>query len=319
MKKHDAFTALFSSIAIAGAILWYLGYGMTGQLIFAAACMPLAFMTKLIGAPLQIWAALLSMAAMGFVMESPWLSVATVLSCLAINLRGLVFQDAIYTRALWVDPLLGVLGLGVYLIVNLLYPAGWMAWTFPGFFVALGVILGLLNYADRARVRQMLEMGVIEIGLPAPDFTLNDQNGTPVTLSAFRGVRHVLLLFVRGDWCPGCHIMLRLYEKHRARFQEKNVMLLAIGPDPSGVNRAMVEKLGVDFAVLSDEKSQAARQYCVSVQQDGVSKMNKHDEGIPLPASFLISSDGIVRYTSRADNAGEFLRPDIIFEVLARL
>jgi cytochrome oxidase Cu insertion factor (SCO1/SenC/PrrC family) len=40
----------------------------------------------------------------------------------------------------------------------------------------------------------------VRVGEPAPDFTLQDQDGAPVTLSAFRGERDVVLVFYRGHW-----------------------------------------------------------------------------------------------------------------------
>lgn len=40
----------------------------------------------------------------------------------------------------------------------------------------------------------------LKVGDAAPDFTLEDQDGKPVTLSAYRGKRTVLLVFYRGYW-----------------------------------------------------------------------------------------------------------------------
>jgi|RhiMetdeSRZDD1v2_1073273.scaffolds.fasta_scaffold1193102_1 cytochrome oxidase Cu insertion factor (SCO1/SenC/PrrC family) len=40
----------------------------------------------------------------------------------------------------------------------------------------------------------------VKVGEPAPDFTLADENGTPVTLSQFRGQKSVVLVFYRGHW-----------------------------------------------------------------------------------------------------------------------
>jgi hypothetical protein len=42
-------------------------------------------------------------------------------------------------------------------------------------------------------------------------------------------------------------------------------------------------------------------------------------KGIPLPASFLLDKDGVVRYVSRPDRIGEFLDPTLIFGVLDQL
>jgi peroxiredoxin len=108
-----------------------------------------------------------------------------------------------------------------------------------------------------------------------------------------------------------------LYERERKKLQDKNIMLFAIGPDPIGVNKAMVEKMGLEFAVLSDENLEVSKKYCVRIQED--TPATKADPGVPLPASFLVDKKGIIRYTSRSDNAGEFLRPDIIFDVLAKI
>ena len=50
-----------------------------------------------------------------------------------------------------------------------------------------------------------------------------------------------------------------------------------------------------------------------------VKESHKYQEGIPLPASFLVDKNGIVRYTSRPDRVGEFLDPSKIFPVLEKL
>jgi peroxiredoxin len=107
-------------------------------------------------------------------------------------------------------------------------------------------------------------------------------------------------------------MMLRTYEKERTKFQEKNIMVMAIGPDPVGVNRDMVKRLELDFKVLSDEKQAASQMYGV---QDPDGK-NKDKVGIPLPASFLVDMAGVIRYTSRPDRVGEFLNPSTIFPIL---
>ena len=40
----------------------------------------------------------------------------------------------------------------------------------------------------------------IKVGDAAPDFTLEAENGTPITLSQFRGKQSVILVFYRGHW-----------------------------------------------------------------------------------------------------------------------
>ena len=157
----------------------------------------------------------------------------------------------------------------------------------------------------------------IESGKQAPAFSLADQEGNMVNLVDYKDKRNVLLIFVRGDWCPSCHMMLRTYQKQSQKFLDKNIMLFAIGPDPIGVNKEMASKLGVEFKVLSDEGQKTAMAYSVQLPTKYVGE--KFDPGIPLPASFLIDKNGIVRYCSRPDKIGEFLDPSSIVPVLASL
>ena len=110
--------------------------------------------------------------------------------------------------------------------------------------------------------------------------------------------------------------MLRTYERERKRFQFKNIMVMAIGPDPVGVNLEMVKKLGLEYKVLADNDQEIAKKYCLQTQKPHPpAKL----EAIPLPASFLIDKNGIVRYSSRADRAGEILAPSLIFPVVDSL
>jgi peroxiredoxin len=243
----------------------------------------------------------------------------------AVNYVRLIFFTTFgYSRFRYFEITLMILATGFYIAGNLLYPSGWERWVFPipvllaEFYIANGVLLdtkGLLAYLKKRKY--------VEIGNPAPEFSLPDQDEKIVNLSDFKGQRDLLLIFVRGDWCPGCHMMLRTYQHESQRFKEKNILCMAIGPDPVGVNRGMVEKLGLDFKVLSDEGQRTAQTYGCRLDDDEnlhpVKESHKYQEGIPLPASFLVDKNGIVRYTSRPDRVGEFLDPAKIFGVLEKL
>lgn len=316
MRSKFDYIALFSLLLSgAGTGLYYTGFPLAGQIVCFTGALAAFGMTKKLGAPLQHYSSIATLVMLGLVCGDWWLSPALLLAYLGLNLRGHIFKHAIYTKAILLEPVLAAIGTAIYVAANLVHTNGWQGWALPAFFIFLGNFVAWMNAFDHRNILQLLEKGIINVGVEAPDFTLRNENDEAVTLSSFEGQRRVLLIFVRGDWCPGCHIMLRLYERERAKFQEKNVMLLAIGPDPIGVNKAMVEKLGIDYHILQDENLDVAKQYCVQVQ-DG---KPGHDHGIPLPASFLVCEKGIVRYTSRADNAGEFLSPDIIFDVLSKI
>jgi peroxiredoxin Q/BCP len=211
-----------------------------------------------------------------------------------------------------------LIGSGLYMTANIGAPVGWTGWVFPAIPLSLGVFMTGGNLKDIFSFQKTKLVDYeVEAGKPVPDFTLPDQDGKSVSLSELKGKRHLLLLFVRGDWCPSCHIMLRTYEKNREKFQEKDIMILAIGPDPIGVNKKMVLSLGLDYKILSDTTQEVVKRFGIQMQES-TQKAN-YEEGIPMPASFLVDKKGIVRFTSRADRAGDFLNQNKIFEVLPSL
>ncbi len=253
---------------------------------------------------------------------SPWggqmMGLALTVMPLAAASRFLLFEEINYTRFLFLEPSLMALGLVLYVLAGLAGD-GWRSWVYPLPVLAqcLYLVLRELYTGNKMLARSLRGRGV-DPGQLAPDFSLPDADGRPVTLSGFRGKSAVLLVFVRGDWCPGCHIMLRTYERRREDFQAKDVTVLAVGPDPLGVNRAMVKKLGLRYQVLSDEGQRTAMTYGVQVDDPLLARM-RYEPGIPLPAAFLVDQGGVVRYTSRPDRVGEFLDPNTIFPVLEGL
>ncbi|MDQ3047506.1 MAG: peroxiredoxin family protein [Bacteroidota bacterium] len=250
----------------------------------------------------------------------PLLLASTMVAAAGSICRIVFFRTFGYTQHSWFEPTMLFLAFGLYLSGNVMNPTNWAGWLFPGIVLLFQGILAYGILKDKKQLNSFTKGGYkIAIGKEAPDFTLPDQDGQSVSISDFTDKRNLLLIFVRGDWCPGCHMMLRTYERERERFQEKNILVMAIGPDPVGVNRDMVLKLGLDFKVLSDEKQRTAMRYGVQLTEYDNDFAEKYDEGIPLPASFLVDKKGIVQYVSRPDKIGEFLDPRTIFPILDKL
>ncbi len=249
----------------------------------------------------------------------PFLTLALLLAGFGSILRIVFFTTFSYTAYSWFEPLMFCLSTIVYVLGNIFVAYGWQGYVFPAPILLFAALLGWGILKDKKQLKIHSGGYRVQIGKPANEFELPDQDGNLVKLSDFKDKRHLLLIFVRGDWCPGCHMMLRTYEKNNAKFQEKNILVMAIGPDPIGVNRGMVEKLGLDFKVLADEGQRTAMVYGVQLKEYDNDFAEKYEEGIPLPASFLIDKSGIVRYVSRPDKVGEFLNPSLIFPIIEGL
>lgn len=128
-------------------------------------------------------------------------------------------------------------------------------------------------------------------GLPsgtlAPDFTLPDAAGAPITLSALRG-RTVVLAFYPLDWSPACSDQLSLYQSERASFAELGADLLAISVDSLYSHGAWAAVRGLEFPLLADfnPRGEVARRYRVWRESDGFSER----------ALFVVDAQGAIRY-----------------------
>lgn len=115
-------------------------------------------------------------------------------------------------------------------------------------------------------------------GQTAPDFTLRDWAGRPVTLSALKG--RVLLLHFWASWCPTCTVEIPALERLHQEEAGRPFSLLAISVDDDWPEVRRVFAKGSPLTVLLDEGQQVAARF-------GVSK---------FPESLLIDRDGRILY-----------------------
>jgi peroxiredoxin len=308
-----------------------LGYSLGGGSYESYAAWVGALGSGLIGAdfqrftgPLQYAAAFIGNTLVAFTLPGSWLArlflyvPALVLFATALTIRQLFMRIFTRTRYLWAEPLMLLVGAGLLFLGS--YLEG--VWPWAGLVTALpGAVISGGYIQDAPYIAAAASRGyAVKVGDVAPDFELPSTKGTWVRLHSYFPRNPVLLLFVRGDWCPGCHMMLRTYERHKHRFYEKNVIILGIGPDPLGVNQAMIERLGVSFLMLSDENFTVIRRYGNAYQNEFLQKTAAgYEAGIPLPAAYLIDRYGIVRYISSSEYVGEFLDPNTLFPVLEQI
>lgn len=127
----------------------------------------------------------------------------------------------------------------------------------------------------------------LPVGVAAPDFTLPDKGGNPVTLSGLRG-RPVALVFYPLDWSPGCSVQLELYQQEHEEFAARGVQLLGISVDSIYSHGAWSAVRGIEFPLLSDfqPRGAVARDYRVWREHDGFSER----------ALYLLDSDGVIRW-----------------------
>lgn len=123
-------------------------------------------------------------------------------------------------------------------------------------------------------------------GAQAPDFTLNDHNGTPLTLSSFRGRKTVVMYFYPKDDTPGCTRESCSFRDQYTAFTDAGAVVLGISSDPETSHKAFAEKYGLPFALLADHGGKVRAAYGVPATL-GL---------LPGRVTYVIDKQGVVRH-----------------------
>jgi peroxiredoxin Q/BCP len=98
---------------------------------------------------------------------------------------------------------------------------------------------------------------MIEVGKPAPDFTLLDQNGEAVTLSSLKG-QPVVLYFYPKDDTPGCTNEACDFRDARADYESAGAKVLGVSPDDVKSHGKFVAKHGLTRIIHPDSNKEAS-------------------------------------------------------------
>ena len=153
-------------------------------------------------------------------------------------------------------------------------------------------------------------MSALAPGTSAPDFKLSSHEGKEISLSQFRGRKHVLLAFFPLAFTPVCSCQIPAYGKDLAQFEAADCQVLAIGVSHVPAHKAWVDALGgAGIPVLSDfyPHGEVARRYGVL-----------REEGFPERALFLIDRQGVIRHV-HVHEVPQLPDNRVILEVLQKL
>jgi len=136
-------------------------------------------------------------------------------------------------------------------------------------------------------VKKVDEM-TLAIGQGAPDFTLTNQFGEKVTLSAFKGHKNVVIVFYPFSFTGTCTGELCALRDDLSGFQNEGVELLAVSCDSPFTQKVFATQENYNFPVLSDFWPHGA-----VAEAFGVFNA---DRGCALRGTFIIDKEGILRW-----------------------
>ena len=128
-------------------------------------------------------------------------------------------------------------------------------------------------------------MQTLKVGDPAPEFTLPDENGNPVSLADFRGKRIVLFFYPR-DNTPGCTAQACGFRDEFAVIQDKNAVVLGVSGQGAKSHQSFKAKHSLPFPLLSDEDHSVSVKYGVWGEKRFMGRL------ITNRSHFVIGPDG---------------------------
>lgn len=146
----------------------------------------------------------------------------------------------------------------------------------------------------------------LNVGDPAPEFSLSDAEGKIVSLKDFQGQRVVLYFYPR-DNTPGCTKEACSFRDAYSQYASQNVAVLGVSTDDAKSHTKFIQKHALPFPLLIDSEGKVASQY----GSYGLKKfMGKEYMGISR-STFIIGPDGklekIYRKVKPADHATQVL------------
>jgi peroxiredoxin Q/BCP len=125
-----------------------------------------------------------------------------------------------------------------------------------------------------------------DAGTPAPDFTLNAEDGKPVSLHDYRG-QWVILYFYPKDFTSGCTKEARNFQRDLALYEQKSAVILGVSGQDETSHEKFCTAEGLHFKLLADPHCQLSERYG-SVVNLGVARLSARH-------TFLIDPTGVIR------------------------
>ena len=164
--------------------------------------------------------------------------------------------------------------------------------TFSATLICFVLFLGCDNSADTGGVYAMSHERAASArsdftGMQAPDFTLPDSQGNPVSLSGQRG-KWVVLYFYPKDDTPGCTCQATDFTRLLFQFETMNAELYGVSEDSPASHRRFIEKHNLRVPLLSDPDHSTMRRYGAWVDTP--------QGGRVIRSTFIVGPEGTIRY-----------------------
>ena len=146
----------------------------------------------------------------------------------------------------------------------------------------------------------------LKIGDKAPDFTVNDQDGNPVSISDYKG-KKVVLYFYPRDNTPGCTAEACNLRDNYSDLQSAGYEILGVSTDNEKSHQKFIEKQQLPFKLLADTEKDIHEKYGTWVEKSMYGRKYMGTARV----TFLIDGDGnienIIEKVKTKDHTAQIL------------
>lgn len=159
-------------------------------------------------------------------------------------------------------------------------------------------------------IKTISEAHGLQVGQSVTDFSANDIYDNVYILRKALEKGPVVLIFIRGQWCPFCNKYMKKIQDKLPLIYVKGASVVVITPEKSEFIKQTIEKTGAEFTILYDEGDKIAAMFDVSFKPNAVERFmyntimraklkeshSDDSEQLPIPATYIINQDFIIKW-----------------------
>jgi peroxiredoxin Q/BCP len=142
---------------------------------------------------------------------------------------------------------------------------------------------------------------MLQVGQPAPSFTLPDASMEMMSLSSYKGKKNVVLYFYPRDGTPACTIQAIGFSDREDEFTRVDTVVFGVSRDDVLSHAAFRDEHGLSVQLLADTEEEVCRLY--DVINDKI--VNGTPKACLQRSTFVIDKKGVVRHIMRDVNPKE--------------
>lgn len=205
--------------------------------------------------------------------------------------------------------------------INILLPVALML------FAAAAVFAGENNMTQDSKkiAASAEEICPLLVGVKIPTLTLKTQDGADFDLNAAAAQKPTVLIFYRGGWCPYCNLHLAELQNIEGNLLKLGYQIIAISVDRFEKLAPTIEKQQLNYTLLADDQALATTAFGLAYKVSDADFQRLQGFGmdleeasgqkhhiLPVPAAFVVGTDGIIKFSYVNPNYKARVNADIL-------